>query len=101
MLDLNKHIVKSDDDQSFHTSGYATANNGQRIGAVSTQSFEKRIQMEKNRQRVGSYRQSAMGNSYSAVRPKTVEPGQLTTRSAIANARSEAPAPPPKYNPFA
>ncbi|MEI6228838.1 MAG: hypothetical protein WCP11_02360 [Candidatus Saccharibacteria bacterium] len=102
MLDMNKHIVKTDDDQSFHTSGYAVAANGNRIGSTSTESFQQRQERERNRQKIGSYRQSAVGLSYAAARPKTVEASAITNRNAINQASSapSVPAPPPRYNPY-
>jgi len=81
MLDMNKHIVKSDDDQTFHTSGYAVAANGSRIGAVSTLTFEQRQQMAQNRKTVKSYNHSAIGSTYATMRAKSVEPSAISNRA--------------------
>jgi hypothetical protein len=102
MLDMNKHIVKTDDSKPFHTSGYATVANRDRVGSVSTLSFERRQQIEQNRQRVGNYRQSVIGSSYSSLRPKTVAGADVTNRAAIMQSpRNSVPAPKPQsYNPY-
>lgn len=72
VMDLNKHIVTDDSSSLFHTSGYAQVANGNNLGAVNTQTFEQRQQIERNRQIVGGYSRSAMGQSYSAVRARPV-----------------------------
>ena len=97
MLDMNKHIVKSDDDQPFHTSGYAVAANGGRIGAVSTLTFEQRQQMAQNRKTVNSYTRSAIGNTYSKMRAQSVEPSAIANR-AQASVTSKPIVLPPRQN---
>ena len=72
VMDLNKHIVTDDSSSLFHTSGYAQVANGNNLGAVNTQTFEQRQQIERNRQIVGGYSRSTMGQSYSAMRARPV-----------------------------
>lgn len=99
---MNKHIVKTDDNQLFHTSGYAQATNGNRIGAVSTSSFERRQQIEKNRQRVGGYKMSAIGAVRGALRARPVAECAVTSRSAINSIKTTTQPVPLKtpYNPY-
>ena len=106
MLDMNKHIVKPDDSQPFHTSGYAVVANGDRIGSVSNISFERRQQIDQSRQKVGGYNRSAIGRARSELRARPVADSAFTNRNAINQSapvmtRSAPIAPPPKYNPFA
>lgn len=71
-IDLNKHIITNDSHSLFHTSGYAQVANGSTIGAVNSQTFQQRQQIEQNRQIVGSYSRSTMGQSYAAMRARPV-----------------------------
>lgn len=48
----------NDSDKPFHTSGYAKAANGDRIGAVSAQSFSQRLSVHQTRQSVRAYKES-------------------------------------------
>ena len=102
MLDMNKYIVKTDDNQPFHTSGYAQTANGNRIGAVSTSSFERRQQIEKNRQRVGGYKMSTIGAVRGALKARPVTDCAVTSRTAINNIKTTAQPVQPKtpYNPY-
>jgi len=72
MIDLNKHIVP-DDKSLFHSHGFAKLANGEQIGSSANISFNERLTIENNRQLIGGYNKSAIGNTYSAVRPKTVD----------------------------
>ena len=91
---MNKHIVKTDDNQPFHTSGYAQVANGNRVGAVSTMSFERRQQIDQNRQKIGDYRRSTIGRATSEFRPKIViSPISASTKPSLV----EKPTP---YNPY-
>ena len=104
MLDLNKHIVKTDDSKPFHTSGYAVAANGSSIGAVSTISFEKRLQIDQNRQKIGNYSRSAIANSHFLARPRqpiTVSRDSLSVGPRVVQKLNSAPAAKPQsYNPY-
>jgi len=109
MRNMNNHIVKADDNQPFHTSGYAQVATGNRMGSVSTMSFERRQQIEKNRQKINNYRQSVVGSYRTSLRAKSVVEGESTNRNAIAQRPSTTgaqpmapakPAPPPRFNPY-
>lgn len=101
MLDLNKYIVKTDHNKPFHTSSYAQVANGNKLGATSTISFEKRQQIEKNRQKISNYRQSLIGNSYNSIRPKSVETISDTGRPPSQRRPNEVPKLKPRpYDPY-
>jgi hypothetical protein len=104
MLDLNKHIVKADDSKPFHTSGYAVAANGNSIGSVSTVSFEKRLQIDQNRQKIGNYSRSAIANNYQLARPRQViasSRNNLSVGPRVVQKLNNAPtAKPQSYNPY-
>jgi hypothetical protein len=59
----------SGDVNAFHSSAYAQEANGSRIGSTSVSSFADRIELEKNRQAVRSYRNSAIGSSAFSRQP--------------------------------
>lgn len=46
----------------FHSHGYASAANGQGIGAVSAETYAQRQQMHRNRQLVRGYQESHLAN---------------------------------------
>lgn len=111
MMDLNKHIVP-DDKSPFHSHGLAKLAHGDQIGSSANVSFNERIKIENNRQLVGGYNKSAIGNTYGTIRPKTVDkPNESLKRSQLAtpqhrtNRLNVAPRkftePPARnYNPF-
>jgi len=72
MMDLNKHIVKNDDNKPFHSNGYANVASGDRLGSTDNISFNQRQQIEYNRRVVGGYNRSAIGSAYGALRAKPV-----------------------------
>lgn len=83
MMDLNKHIV-TDDKNPFHSHGFAKLANGEQIGSSANISFSERLKLENNRQLVGGYNKSSIGNTYGAIRPKTVDkPDGATKRSQL------------------
>lgn len=86
-MDMNKHIVKNDDEGAtpFHTHGFAKVASGNNLGAVSTTSFNERIQIESSRKLVGDYKRSALGSAHNLARPKVVR--SSVARSGI-NLRS-------------
>lgn len=100
MLDLNKHIVKNDDGAPFHTSGYAIAANGNRVGATSAVSFEKRQQIDQNRMRVAGYQHSVIGKTRGIFRPKTVAESDITSRPALNQNTGPVAEPRRPYNPY-
>ena len=109
-MDLNQHIYKFDDNKPFHSNGYAVAANGDQLGAVSSESFSQRQQINQNRQIVGGYNRSAIGQSYNeALRAKPIGRGiSPIGRGSLQAFNSLNPRPagfrePParKYNPYA
>jgi hypothetical protein len=52
----------SGDVNAFHSSVYAQQAQGSRLGSTNVTSFSERAQLDKNRQAVRSYRESAIGN---------------------------------------
>lgn len=83
MMDLNQHIVNHDENP-FHSHGLAKVNNSEQIGSTTSTSFNQRLEIENNRQIVGSYAKSTIGNSRSFIRPKAVlKPDISTSRSQL------------------
>ncbi len=78
-MDLNKHIVKSDNHKPFHSNGYAIVANGDRIGSTANISYSQRQQLMNGRKIVGNYNRSTIGRSYSVVRPKAIDSAAVTT----------------------
>lgn len=81
-------IPGSDDKElPAHSSVYAKAACGKRLGATSPLTFGKRYAIERNRQAIGHYRASAIGST-SHYRPDTKD------NTGIAPARPQSPAAP-------
>jgi hypothetical protein len=97
-MDLNKHIVTNNNYKPFHSSGFAEAANGNHIGATTHESFERRRQIDRNRQSVQSYGRSAIGNPYGGLREKPIVASRPIETSRIAP--RSAPIPLRRYNPF-
>lgn len=77
MMDLNKHIVKNDDDKIMHSNGYASVSRGDRIGSTGNTSFIQRRVIDNNRRVVGNYRRSIVGNAFGVLTAKQVTPGDI------------------------
>ena len=60
---LINRLAKTNSGDVAHTSAYARAQNGDNIGAGSTQSFQARQSIEDGRQYVRSYRDSQLGSN--------------------------------------
>jgi hypothetical protein len=72
-MDLNRHIVKVNDNKPFHSNGYAQIAVGNRVGSTAAHiSFEKRQQVDHNRRVVYGYSRSAIGSTYGALRSKNI-----------------------------
>ena len=52
--------MKDKKEDVFHSSGYAKVQSGAAIGAASTESYEVRVNIDKNRQRVRRYNDSRL-----------------------------------------
>lgn len=80
MRDMNKHIVRDDDNTPFHSSGFANAANGSRMGSTGGMPFEQRQRIDQERQIIRSYRHSSLGRTDRPV-PSAIPP---TSQSAAA-----------------
>jgi hypothetical protein len=89
---ISKRLIKINE-RPFHTSAYAQTVNAGRVGATSTVSFERRQQIEQNRQKVGGYRHSSLGRTVSEFKPKTIT--NLTVSIPTTPAEASKP-----YNPY-
>jgi hypothetical protein len=98
-MDLNKHIVTNDTSKPFHSNGFAEAANGNHFGAISTMTFEKRRQIDRNRQAIANYQRSAIGNAYGELRSR---PGRTIRPVVVGRSVPRTiPAPPSRrFNPF-
>ena len=97
----------NDDVTPFHSSAYANAANGERLGAVSTQSFVQRLHLERNRQHVRHYGHSRLGRGMGEVRPLSMpmRPEQAPPQRIERPAGGEPSQhtfrePPTRYNPY-
>lgn len=72
-MKIRKRFMTHNKDDFLHSNGYARVAGGGRIGSASTESFEKRLQIDNNRRIVGRYRSSTIGNPYGAMRAKSVD----------------------------
>jgi len=80
-----------------HSSGYAKAAQGDRMGATSQQSYSSRLRKDKNRQVIAQYRQSKVGSQrvYSPAKP-------VDSDTAVSQSRAVPPVqnvPPPVQKP--
>ena len=71
-----KYVMKSKKEDIFHSSAYGKAQGGCNMGATSAETFNKRREMEKNRQNVSSYQNSAImgGTMRNGPRAKSYTP---------------------------
>ena len=60
-MKLNDYVVKSSLEEVAHSSGYAKAQSGSRIGVASTQSFSQRQSIDYRNSKVRSYQDSQLG----------------------------------------
>ena len=71
-MDLNNHIVKTDDNKPFHSNGYAVVARGDQIGSTAGISFEQRQVIDRNRRIIDNYNRSTIGSTYGVLRAKPV-----------------------------
>jgi hypothetical protein len=71
-MDLNKHIVKNNNNKPFHSNGFAQIAVGDRVGSTDNSSFEQRQQIDRQRRLVYGYNRSAIGSTYGVMRAKQV-----------------------------
>lgn len=77
-MDLNKHIVKNDNNKPYHSSGYAIIAHGDRIGSTSTESFNQRQQINQERKVIDGYHRSNIGRTYGALKARSVAGDKLS-----------------------
>lgn len=53
-----KYLIKDKKEDVFHSSAYAKAQNGASIGAATSESYQVRVNINQNRQRVKGYKDS-------------------------------------------
>lgn len=63
-MSLNNRFINQPGSDAFHTSGYAKVAQGGAIGATSSESFNRRLQVDRNRRAVGRYGESMIGRNY-------------------------------------
>lgn len=73
-----KYISKVDKGEVFHSSAYARAQNAGAIGAASTESFGRRMEINENRKKIKGYSDSKVvsGALASAPKPKKYAPSE-------------------------
>ena len=105
--DLTKRLMGNV--KPFHSSAYAAEANGERMGSTNTQSFAKRLDIERNRQVVRGYRESTIGRAYGVAKAAPLRPGQGTPRGGIVPSQPRPSLPPTRsfreppargYNPY-
>lgn len=91
MIQLHKF---DDDDNHFHSSGYAREAHGRSIGSTSAQPYSERRHIERNRQHVNRYGASLIGRrmGYSQPRPGAADVQARRTELAPPPSRSAGPA---------
>lgn len=67
---FSRFVIKDNKGDFLHSSGYAKAQNGSSMGAASTQSFEDRMKMEKNRRKIRGYNDSRIMTQVGNCRPR-------------------------------
>ena len=75
---IKKYIIKDNKEDVFHTSAYSKAQSGSSMGSSSSMSFNDRLAIDRNRQKVQGYQNSSImsGNNLASgvPRPKTFTP---------------------------
>lgn len=71
-IDMNNHPTVDDGRSHFHSSGFANAANGGRVGAASTLTFAERRAADQRRAVIGGYQKSNLGNAYGELRARPV-----------------------------
>ena len=83
-MKLNDYVVKSSLEEVAHSSGYAKAQSGGKIGAASSQSFAQRQAIDYGNSKVRSYRDSQLGQLRTAQKTK-----MESSRSALDQIRAK------------
>jgi len=72
-MDLSKHVIINNNRNPLHSNEFAVIANGSHFGATSDVTFGQRKKIDQNRQTVGIYHRSSIGNSYGDNRAMTVD----------------------------
>lgn len=97
-------------DNHFHSSGYAREAHGQSIGSTSAQSYSERAHIERNRRHVNRYSASMIGRRLGHSEPRVSSTGSQPRRAELAPppGRTGGPGQPhrfteptQRYNPYA
>ncbi len=77
---LIDYAIRHDDRKDFfHSSGYANAQSGENFGAASAESYDKRQEIDRNRQFVQKYKSSSIASAtYNRGAAKTFEESQAS-----------------------
>lgn len=65
-----KYLMREQKENIFHSSAYGKAQNGEAIGAASTEGFNDRMKIDRNRQIVKGYNDSRVVNGAYANGPR-------------------------------
>ena len=80
---FSKYVIKDKKKDIVHTSVYGKIQSGDAIGSVSTESFEKRMKMEENRQIVKGYNDSKLVGSTFSNGPRAEKYTPLEKKEGI------------------
>lgn len=86
---LINRITKTTSSDVAHSSGYAQAQNSGNLGAASTQSFEERLDIERNRTTIQAYKQSQVARTVNVL-PKALTEEEKRKIIAAQKAKEEA-----------
>jgi hypothetical protein len=78
-------------DKPFHSHGYASAANGEGIGAVSSETYSQRQQVHRNRQHVRGYNESHLANGNyreASLKANVTQSNELDQADGLINRRS-------------
>lgn len=83
-----KYIAKEKKENIFHSSAYGKAQSAGALGATSTESFEERMKVEKNRQIIQRYNDSRIVSGAYSNGPRAKKYVSLEKRSGATEAGS-------------
>ena len=92
-----KYIMKDEKEDIFHTSAYGKAQNGQGMGAASSQSFAERRQTDANRTVIRGFNSSSIAGSAIGNGPRAK--AYVPPAKPAATARPAMSRPPMPKNP--
>ena len=83
-----KYVIKDNKEDFFHSSAYGKAQSGANMGAASTESYQVRVNIDRNRQNVKGYKDSELMTDIKDNTPKakTYNPSEDITARGAGNA---------------